>query len=387
MRVRAGTGMSRGSGAFQAGREAAAASMAPLGSEAPALVMVFTTPRYELPALLSGIRSITGDTLLIGATASGEIVHGEYLGFGAGVAVMSMTAGPYRFGVASASHIRNDLVGGGQTIARASREIAGPSPHASMVLLADSLLGDLQQIVHGVYRVTGPTVSLAGGCAGDEAKFVRTLVFHNGEILEEGAVGLWIASEHPLRVATRHGWKPLGLPLLITRAESTEIIQIGGRPAAEVYEEQLGFAQGQLKDEDFWPTALRHPFGLLQPDGSVVIRTPRARTADGRLKIQGAPPPAGGAIQIMTATPDMLLDVTEAVVAEALSNRTEAGVLLAFSCAARATIFAQRTVEETRRIQAAAGSIPTFGFYCCAEFARTSGVLGTHNATLTALAL
>ena len=36
-------------------------------------------------------------------------------------------------------------------------------------------------------------------------------------------------------------------------------------------------------------------------------------------------------------------------------------------------------------LQETAKDVPTFGFYCCAEFARTSGVLGTHNATLTAL--
>ena len=58
-----------------------------------------------------------------------------------------------------------------------------------------------------------------------------------------------------------------------------------------------------------------------------------------------------------------------------------------FSCAARAMIFGERAPEEARLLQSAAGDVPTFGFYCCAEFARTAGVLGTHNATLTAVAL
>ena len=64
--------------------------------------------------------------------------------------------------------------------------------------LADSLLGDLQQLVQGVYRITGPKVTLVGGAAGDEQKFVRTFVFHNDTVVEEGAVALWIASERPL---------------------------------------------------------------------------------------------------------------------------------------------------------------------------------------------
>jgi len=50
-------------------------------------------------------------------------------------------------------------------------------------------------------------------------------------------------------------------------------------------------------------------------------------------------------------------------------------------------LYGERAAEEARRLQAAAGAVPTFGFNCCAEFARTAGVLGTHNSSLTALAL
>jgi hypothetical protein len=382
-----GIGMSTARDAAEAGREAAAAAVAALMDEPPALVIIFTTPRYDLSALLKGIRSITGTALLIGATGSGEIVQGEYLGFGGGVGVLAMTAGPYRFGIASANHIRGELDRAGQTIARASRAEVGSSPHAAVLLLADSLAGDLQQLIQGVYRITGPKVSIIGGAAGDEQKFVRTFVFHNDKVIEEGAVALWIASEQPLQVITRHGWEPIGIPMLVTRAEGTEIIELGGRPAAIVYEEQLGLVPGQLSAAKFWDTSLYHPFGLLQPDGSTVIRVARAKTEQGTLKIQGCVPPAGSAVQVMAGTADTLLNIVGDVARTALNAHREAKVLLVFSCAARAIIFGERTLEEPRLLQATAGDIPTFGFYCCAEFARTAGVLGTHNATLTAVAL
>jgi hypothetical protein len=385
--LRAGTGMSRAKDAFAAGKAAAAAAVARLAGAPPALVMVFTTPRYDLPALLAGVRSITGSALLVGGTTSGEIVQGEYLGFGGGVGVLALTAGPYRFAAASVSNARGDLDRAGQEIARASRERAGRSAHAAVLLLVDVLLGDLQDLVLGVYRITGPRVTIVGGAAGDEQKFARTVVFHDGEIIEQGAVALWIASPVPLRVATRHGWEPIGIPMLITRAEGTRIMELGGRPAAAVYEEQLGVAPGTLPPERFWGKSILHPLGLLQPDGTTVIRVARARTEEGHLEILGSLPPAGGAVQVMSGSVDGLIDIAEGVVADALSARPGAGVLLAFSCAARATIFGERAAEEPRRLQAAAGEVPTFGFYCCSEFARTAGVLGTHNATLTAIAL
>jgi hypothetical protein len=387
MKVRAGIGMSGSLDAIEAGREAASAAMKALVGEPPALVVVYTTPRYELPALLQGIRSVTGSALLIGATGSGEIVQGQYMGFGAGVGVLALTAGPYRFGVASASNIRDNLDQAGQTIARTSRSEAGPSPYSAILVLADALSGDLQQLVQGVYRITGPKVPMVGGAAGDELKFIRTFVFHNDQVVEEGAVALWIASDWPLHVVTRHGWQPVGVPMLVTRAEGTEIMEIGGRPAALPYEEQLGLEPGQLSIDKFWDTSLYHPFGLLQPDGSTIIRVARTKTEQGTLRIQGCVPPSGSAVQVMSGTADSLLDIVGEVACAAISDHPDPGVLLAFSCAARATIFGKRTHEESSRLQAAAEDVPTFGIYCCGEFSRTVGVLGTHNATLTALAL
>ncbi len=81
------------------------------------------------------------------------------------------------------------------------------------------------------------------------------------------------------------------------------------------------------------------------------------------------------------------MDVANEVMEEALRALPDAGVVLNFSCAARAVLFGANTPEEARRLQNTSGNITTFGFYCCGEFARTAGVLGTHNATLTAIAL
>lgn len=385
-RVRVGTGVSGLKDASEAGKAAAAQAVRPLAGEAPGLVMVFATPRYDLPALLAGIRSVTGTALLVGSTGSGEIVQGEYLGFGGGVGVLAMTAGRYRFAAVSASGIGGDLDKAGQALARASRDQAGSSPYAAAILITDSMLGDLQQFVQGVYRVTGPTVVIAGGAAGDEQRFVKSSVFHDDAVLDKAALVLWIASDRPLRVVTRHGWGPIGAPLLVTRAEGTEIAELGGRSAAAVYEEQLGLTAA-LKPEAFWPTSILHPFGLLQPDGTHVIRVARSKTERGTLMIQGCVPSVGSAVQVMGGSVDSLLDVTDEVVGDALGAQPGAEVLLTFSCAARAMILGERAPEEAHRLQSAAGPVPTFGFYCCAEFGRTAGVLGTHNATLTAVAL
>ena len=63
-----------------------------------------------------------------------------------------------------------------------------------------------------------------------------------------------------------YGWEPIGVPMLVTRAQGTQVIELDGRPAAQVYEEQLNLGPGELTPEKFWNTSILHPFGLLQFD-------------------------------------------------------------------------------------------------------------------------
>jgi hypothetical protein len=385
-RLRVGTGVSRNADAFAAGREAAAAAVGQLGGEAPALVLVFSTPRLDPKGLLRGVRAASGDALVVGSTGSGELVRGEYVGLGQGVGVLALTAGPYRYGAASAAYVGPRLEEVGRDVARRARAQAGESPHGAVLLLSDQLQTDLQGLAQGVYKVGGPRVSMAGGGAGDEYQNVHSLVFHGDEVVEQGVVALWIASDDPVPVVTQHGWRPFGTPMLVTRGEGSTVLELGGRPAIPVYAEQIGRTVDELAPETFLATSVMYPLGLLQADGSRVIRLSYARSGNG-LVIHGCLPPPGCAVQVMTATVDELLAVGDEVIPAALRTRPDPRVILAFSCAARAFIFADRVGEEAPRLQKLAGDVPVFGLYTHAEFARTAGVLATHNETLTALAL
>ena len=89
----------------------------------------------------------------------------------------------------------------------------------------------------------------------------------------------------------------------------------------------------------------------------------------------------------MESSEDSLLSVAKDVGRDALLGNPEAAVIIAFSCAMRARLLKGRIPEEAQRLQAAGGEAAVFGMYCCGEFARVSGTLGTHNASLVAIAL
>lgn len=386
-RLRAAAGTSQADDAAEAGAAAARAAVEGLDGERPALVIVYSSVRYELSAVLEAVRRHVGDVPTVGATSSGQLVNGSFVPVGRGVSVLAMTAGRYRFGTAAVTSIGADLDAAGVALAQAARRsLDGPHlPHAALLLLTDDHGGDQQQVLRGVHRVTGASVPIVGGVASDDLLHRRTSLFHGEEVLHDAAVAVWMEAERPFRVGTVHGWRPTGTPLIVTRSQGSRISEIGGRPARDVYREQLGAGGERVGDEPLIEVSRSHPFGLLQPDGSTVIRI-IIWTEAGSLVTNG-PVPEGSAVQVMGGSADDLLAIVPEVARAALEGVEPAGALLAFSCAVRYRVFGDRAASEARLLQEAAGDVVSFGFYTFGEFARTRGVLGFHNASVTALAL
>src|SRR5690349_19756188 len=98
--------------------------MATLGGQTPTLVLVFASVRYDLAELLSGIRSVAGETPLAGLTSCGHFAGQAVTAPGQGVAVLVLGGGEYRFGVGAARGMRADPEGVGMAVARNARAAA-----------------------------------------------------------------------------------------------------------------------------------------------------------------------------------------------------------------------------------------------------------------------
>jgi hypothetical protein len=386
LRLRAASGSSEAVDAVEAGTAAASEALAGLAGEAPAMIIVYASVRYDLPALIRAVRAVTGPVPLVGETSTGHFRGGELTPPGRGVAVLAMTAGPYRFGVASVGNLTGNAEAAGAILARASRAAAGePSPYATLLIFADGLAAESQALVNGLHKVTGSAVPVVGGAAADDRRLSGTFVFHDDRVLGDSAVAVWIAAPVPVPVTVGHGWQPIGLPLLVTRTEGPIVHEIAGRPAREVFEEHI--RTGNIDELDrvrpggFYST---HAFGLIEPDDTHLIRG--VFVGDDQMIHTFEPLPTYSAIQIVSCDEDDLLNVSEQVVQRALAGR-DASVMLVFSCIARLDVLQERGPEEAARLQAAAGDLPVFGAYTYGEFARTTSVAGYHNSTVTAVAL
>jgi hypothetical protein len=351
------------------------------------LLIVFCAESPELRAMARQIRDRAGDVPLIGCTTAGEIAAS---GPGdASVVVTALGGDGFAIETAVAAGASSDLRAAG---ARAARCVPSDEarPHRALLLLTDGLAGDQQEIVRGAYGVLGAGVPLVGGCAGDDLRMRRTFQLYGDEVLTDAVVAAGIASDAPLGIGVRHGWRRVGEPMLVTSSHANRVHTLDDRPALDVYLEHLG-AHGICSDEEsLTRLALTHPFGLSRPSGEEEVRFIGGGDFDERSLSCIAEVPQGGLVWIMEGDAESVLAATDAACGDSLAGldgRAPLG-MLAFDCIARRGVLGEEGIRtEIHRLAERAAGAPVAGFYTYGEIARTRGIRGFHNQTLVVLSV
>lgn len=370
--------------AATAGADAAAQALQ--GGEA-ALLVVFAAHHYDAAALLRAVRIVAPDVPLVGCSTAGEIATS---GPGDAGVVVTALGGP---GLAVRTASGDTKLGLREAGAAAATCIEGmpAGEYQVLLLLTDGLAGDQQEIVRGAYGVAGATVPLVGGCAGDGLEMRRTVQLHGDEVLDGAVVGVALSSSRPLGIGVRHGWRPVGEPMLVTRSAENRVHSLDERPALDVYLEGLGAPEAAWHDAaEFTRFALTHPLGMARRIGEPQVRFVAEADFANRALVCIAEVPQGGLAWFMEGDDASVLAATDAACYDALAplaGRPPAGIL-AFDCIARRGVLGDPgIVEEIQRIASQAGGAPVAGFYTYGEIARTKGLHGFHNQTLVVLAI
>jgi hypothetical protein len=366
---------------------AAAAGAALTGDDARLLV-VFCSDSYDLDALLAGINERSGGVPLIGCSTAGEIATS---GPGdAGVVVTALGGDGFAATTAAAT-------GASERLREAGAEVAGAvcdgdgHPHRVLMLLTDGLAGDQQEIVRGAYGVVGASIPLVGGCAGDDLKMKATYQLHGDQVLRDAVVGAAIASDSPMGIGVRHGWRRVGDAMVVTRSANNRVHLLDNQPALDVYLERLDApAQARRDPAAFTRFALTHPLGLARRSGEDQVRFIGEADFEDRSLGCIAEVPQGGLAWFMEGDDESVLAATDGACADALAPLEGSAPLglFAFDCIARRGVLGDEGIQdEVDRVADSAGGAPVAGFYTYGEIARTHGVSGFHNQTLVVLAL
>ncbi len=392
MTTQAGVGFSNHEDARQAGAIAAAQAMEKLSGEAD-LVIAFTTDRYDQEAAVAGIRSEIGAATLVGCCAGG-VITAEELSAEA-LTVMAVRSEGLKLHLAIDEGIQEDAQRVGESVADALGEYLDTvdlsQRHVAAMVMADGLTGALTEVVQSLSDEMGPLCPLVGGGAGDNLQFLKTVQFIDGDVRSDALFAALLDAESPIGIGVGHGWKPVGNPLVVTRAEGNIVYEIDGRPAFDVYKEVWAEEAPDLSAETFGAFAMGHPLGMPLGTGEYLIRDPLQVQEDGAI-VFVATVPENAVVHMMHGDFDDLFAAARDAAQQALDalEGQPPAALIVFNCISRLLIMGDDAMTELDHIRDVVGAdVPLIGMFSFGEIAppSESGLAVLHNKTVVLCAL
>ena len=357
-----------------------------LGGEPAKLVILYTPIGLDFQTLLRRVTALT-KAPLVGATTGG-IAFTERSFTTDGVVGAILAGDDVDVQVALARGLRANLRGAVGTAASMLKPL---HPMVSPLVLVDAYACDGEELIDALVKTTPVHWRCFGGFAGDCQTYTGTKVLFNDNAYDDAAVFAAISTKVQARMGVRHGFRiTKGAREIRVTATSGNVIQtLDGRPAADVYREELERLGVRLvEDVNILSQLVCHSLSVKSPFGEgLKIRAPLALGANGSISLGGSIA-VDNLVRVVEATSDDLMASAAALTAE--TTRQGGGgpvqAQLIVDCGIRHLILGDRYEEQLRAFRGKA-THPVLGFASYGEIARYGGsIQGFHNATaVTAL--
>jgi hypothetical protein len=176
---------------------------------------------------------------------------------------------------------------------------------------------------------------------------------------------------------------------MVSRSSGQLVEEIDGRPAEEVYLEQLGFTGVAFDQDEFEGMAITHPIAQPELHGDYRLRHVIGRNGKGGI-VLGTGIPESAVIEFTELDFDALLASGASSVKSAIGalGGADAKAAVVFDCAGRRRALREGIPQEVEAITAAFGSPPppVMGLYTHGEVARIRGAKGDRNHAVVTVA-
>ncbi len=361
MAMRLHVGMSSAPDARGAASQAIGAALR--GATWPAFALIFCTDRYDADELAAAVGREIGMIPWAGCCAPGVFAGAEILEQGVTVGVFSTE--DTAFGVGMGGPVSRDARAAGREAgAQAVKELARSVPPTgrAFIVLTDAFAGNASAVVRGVAYSAGAGAVWAGGGTGDNLHFVHNAQFAHGRAWRDRAVVIAIDASHAISVGMRHGWRPYGTAVTITRSSGVTAKELDYQSAFHVYQETAARHGERIDEGSFARFAMSHPLGIPQTDGEFVIRDPFAVDLDGGLRCV-AEVPEGAIVRVMQGARDDLIAAARVAAVDARDglDRSPGGAIV-FDCVSRSLLLGRGVRDELAALQAGIGpDVPLMG--------------------------
>jgi len=247
------------------------------------LVLFFCSSEYDLDTLAAELNRCFAGVQVVGCTTAGEIGPAGYREHSVAAAAFPAdvcAAVAERIGDLHAFESRNGHARV-QALLRRLDEIApqsGPAERFAMLLIDG--LSIREELVARAVQDALYTVPLIGGSAGDDMRYERTFVFHEGAFHSDSAVLVAVATELPFTIFKTQHFVATATRLVVTKAdvERRVVSEINGLPAAQEYARLIGVELSELDPARFAAFPV-----IVLIDGAEYVRAIQKINPDGSL--------------------------------------------------------------------------------------------------------
>lgn len=280
------TGFGTGEAGEAAGRAAATDALSRIDAASVDFVVVYSSPSYDSEQVIEGVRSVTRDAQLVGATANGKFtergVHTSNLRDTRGVTVTVLASDEMRFFTRVGRNLTEDIRASVDEATADLPEVVEGYPHRTGLLLSSSVFGR-DELAHLTYQAV--PIEWAGGGANDPT-LENVEVFHGDEALPDAVVLTVIASKQPLSLGVGNRHSPIGGSFEITKSDGMVVHELDGDPAYEVWkrafeetaQERYGFGMDEIERDrvSLVQAFTELVFGIKTGEGKYKVRSPFA---------------------------------------------------------------------------------------------------------------
>jgi hypothetical protein len=358
------------------------------------VAVVFSSVEFAHARTIKTINSLLGPVPVIGCTSAAVISNAGIFKHGIAVMLLSFPEGVH-FSTAAVKEInsKNAFTAGaelGERLNSGLRDI----PRRLAIIFSDGLMEDGSGFIYGIQNKLEENFPIVGASASDNLRFLRTLIYCYQELANNAACGILWGGRLNFGLGIKHGWKPLGKPRQVTKAEGNIVYEIDGVYAAKLYEDYLACDVAQLKKE-LKRVSIFYPIGVYLPgEEEYLVRNILSIRNDGALVCQGNVP-SDSRIRLMIGTKESCLDAAKEAADEAKNGLPEgkAEFVFVFDSISRYILLGRDIVKELQILKNEFGNdTPLLGFYTYGEQGPLSainyrGKTYSHNQTITLLAI
>ena len=245
------------------------------------------------------------------------------------------------------------------------------------IVFVDGLSGRMKDLTDTLYGKLGAAVTYVGSGAGFYDLQHRPCIFNSKQLYQDSLYVCIVKNRTEL--AVERGWNKLDGPFFVKRSRDNILSDVDNYRAFELYRRVIEEEENlTLFKEDFFIYAKDHPFGILEDDGSLIVRDPIAVNNDDEI-ICVAGIPEGSEIYVLKGDAHTLLESSLKITAKCRKRAPGKYLPLLFDCISRAMFLEERFTDELDNIQSGL-KYKVEGALSIGEIAtRNNGELIIHN--------